>query len=151
MLAYYCGECVLWQNSEDANRYGERWCKFSRRYEKYDQNIYGCRGFIYSERAVLTKVCDILGVPADIHFQWFDLVKEKYVVPNCMRELVEYAAIGPKLADLIDQEENKYSLAHMLYNRYISSAKEQSEARKYEQAYSTYKEMILELRTRYEN
>lgn len=44
-MATYCGECALWRGSSDENRYGERWCSYSRRYEKPDQNIYGCRGY----------------------------------------------------------------------------------------------------------
>ena len=49
-MAYYCGECALWRNSSDENRYGERWCAFSRKYEKPDQNTYGCRGFVDGTR-----------------------------------------------------------------------------------------------------
>lgn len=49
-MAYYCGECAVWRGSSDENRYGERWCAYSRRYEKADQNSYGCRGFVDGSR-----------------------------------------------------------------------------------------------------
>lgn len=49
-MANYCGECALWRGSSDENKYGERWCSYSRRYEKADQNSYGCRGFVDGTR-----------------------------------------------------------------------------------------------------
>lgn len=49
-MANYCGECALWRGSSDENKYGERWCSYSRRYEKADQNTYGCRGFVDGTR-----------------------------------------------------------------------------------------------------
>lgn len=55
-MADYCGECALWRGSRDENKYGERWCPYSRRYEKADQNSYGCRGFVDGTR----RYCDPL-------------------------------------------------------------------------------------------
>ena len=49
-VANYCGECALWRGSRDENKYGERYCVYSRRYEKADQNSYGCRGFVDGTR-----------------------------------------------------------------------------------------------------
>ena len=49
-MANYCGECAVWRGSSDTNRYGERWCPYSRRYEKADQNAYGCKGFADGSR-----------------------------------------------------------------------------------------------------
>lgn len=49
-MADYCGECAVWRGSKDENRYGERYCVYSRRYEKADQNTYGCRGFVDGTR-----------------------------------------------------------------------------------------------------
>ena len=149
-MAYYCGECALWQGSSDSNKYGERWCPYSRHYEKSDQNTYGCRGFVYAERAVLTKVCEILELPKDEYFEAFDVVKEKYVVKNCMCELVSYSALGPKLAEMIDRDENKYAWAKELYEKYIAKAKEAYNAGMFVNAYSQFKDMVFELRTRYE-
>ena len=45
-MAYYCGECAVWVGSSDVDRYGRRWCAYSRRYEESNQNTYGCRGFV---------------------------------------------------------------------------------------------------------
>lgn len=55
-MATYCGECALWRGSSDENRYGERWCSYSRRYEKADQETYGCRGFVAGTRRYLHEL-----------------------------------------------------------------------------------------------
>ena len=52
-MASYCGECALWQGSSDVNKYGERWCPYSRRYEKSDQNTYGCLGVCGREQEMV--------------------------------------------------------------------------------------------------
>lgn len=57
-MASYCGECAVWRGSSDENKYGERYCVYSRRYEKADQNTYGCRGFVDGTR----RYCDPLTV-----------------------------------------------------------------------------------------
>lgn len=57
-MASYCGECALWRGSKDENKYGERYCVYSRRYESADQNSYGCRGFVDGTR----RYCDPLNV-----------------------------------------------------------------------------------------
>ena len=57
-VANYCGECALWRGSKDENRYGERYCVYSRRYESADQNSYGCRGFVDGTR----RYCDPLTI-----------------------------------------------------------------------------------------
>lgn len=63
-MANYCGECALWRGSSDENRYGERWCPYSRRYEKANQNTFGCRGYVDGSR----RYCTIL-----THEEWVDL------------------------------------------------------------------------------
>lgn len=69
-MASYCGECALWRGSRDENKYGERWCPYSRRYEKADQNTYGCRGFVDGTR----RYCDPLNV------------EERRLLDECMAE-----------------------------------------------------------------
>lgn len=55
-MANYCGECAVWRGSRDENKYGERYCVYSRRYESADQNTHGCRGFVDGTR----RYCDLL-------------------------------------------------------------------------------------------
>ena len=57
-VANYCGECALWRGSKDENKYGERYCVYSRRYESADQNTHGCGGFVDGTR----RYCDPLTV-----------------------------------------------------------------------------------------
>lgn len=64
-MADYCGECLLWRGSQDENRYGERWCPYSRRYEKADQNTYGCKGFVDATR----RYCNPLTVQEQIELK----------------------------------------------------------------------------------
>ena len=57
-MANYCVECAVWRGSRDENKYGERYCVYSRRYERADQNTHGCRGFVDGTR----RYCDPLTV-----------------------------------------------------------------------------------------
>lgn len=141
-MAYYCGECAIWQGSSDANSYGERWCSYSRRYEKSNQNTYGCRGFVYAQRAVLTKVCQILNEPTEAHFCYFDEAKEAYVVPYHMDMLVNYCAVGSKLASKLENASAKIRISQQALQQYILPAEELCAEKEYEKAVSIYVDMV---------
>lgn len=148
-MAYYCGECIVWRGSSDENRYGERWCSYSRRYERSDQNTYGCDGFRYVGRAVLTKVCEILKLHANPWFDAFDQVKEDYLVPGHMGMLENYCGIGPVLAEKLDQDPQRETVAKQLLDAYLSPARKLEQEKRYCQAVELYRSMVKVLSERY--
>lgn len=149
-MSYYCGECIVWRGSSDENKYGERWCSFSRRYERSDQNTYGCKGFLYAGRAVLTKVCEILQLDTQEWFDAFDVVKEAYIVPKHMDMLVNYCGIGPVLAGKMESDPERMSLAKHLLGGYLLPAKEMGNKGLHQQAVNCYREMLCFLKKRYQ-
>lgn len=148
-MAYYCGECIVWRGSSDENRYGERWCSYSRRYERSDQNTYGCKGFLYAGRAVLTKVCDLLDLDTTPWFSAFDRVKEAYLVPNEMGLLVDYCSIAPDLVASMNKDPQQETLARQLLEKYLEPAKGMCEDGEYAEAADIYRQMVTALKTRY--
>ena len=148
-MSYYCGECAVWAGSSDVNRYGERWCSYSRRYEKSDQNTYGCRGFVYNGRTVLTKVCEILKLPTDQWFEAFDAVKDAFVAPQHIDWLTNYCYLGPAIADRLEQDDHRHEVAGLLMDKYIKPAYSLWKSEQNEQAAVRYREMISHLRERY--
>lgn len=148
-MAYYCGECIVWRGSSDENRYGERWCSYSRRYERSDQNTYGCKGFLYAGRAVLTKVCDLLDLDTTSWFFAFDRVKEAYLVPNEMGLLVDYCSIAPDLVAAMSEDPQQETLARQLMEEYLEPAKGMCEDGEYAEAAAIYRQMVGVLKTRY--
>ena len=149
-MAYYCGECAVWQGSSDSNKYGERWCAYSRRYEKSDQNTYGCRGFVYVGRAVITAVCEILEQDAEPFFASFDEVKEKYLIPSDLNQLVAYCGIGPRIAAELHTDSDKVCLAKRLMNKYLKPARVMCADADYSAAVNHYSKMIGFLKERYD-
>lgn len=148
-MAYYCGECAVWAGSSDVDRYGRRWCSYSRRYEESNQNTYGCRGFIYNGRTVLTKVCEILDIPKEKWFKAFDAVKESSVVPNHMNWLSSYCRLGPIIAKALNADENRKEKANQLMNEYIKPAYSLWQEGKNDSSALKYREMILYLANAY--
>lgn len=148
-MAYYCGECIVWRGSRDENRYGERWCSYSRRYERSDQNTYGCKGFVYAGRAVLTKVCEILELDKEPWFDAFDRVKEAYLVPQEMTLLVDYCGMGPKVAEQLEHDADRESVAQQIVKEYLLPARTMSNEGHYRQAVQIYARMVTELREKY--
>ncbi|MBQ6960416.1 MAG: hypothetical protein IJQ33_00665 [Clostridia bacterium] len=144
-MAYYCGECVVWVGSSDVDRYGRRWCSYSRRYEESNQNTYGCKGFVYNGRTVVTKVCEILHLSKEPWFEAFDAVKEAYVVPHHMDWLTSYCKIGPMLAKEIENDENPIQIAQKILNDYMKPARSLWQQGKSKQAAERYKKMIADL------
>ena len=149
-MAYYCGECIVWRGSSDENRYGERWCSYSRRYERSDQNTYGCKGFLYAGRAILTKVCEILGLDTNEWFDAFDTVKNNYIMPEKVDWLVSYCTIGPQLADKIANDNNRIQTAQSIMDNYLKPALLSVQKKAYHQAADIYRHMVQDLCCKYE-
>ena len=145
-MAYYCGECIVWLGSSNVNRYGERWCPYSRKYEKADQNTYGCRGFVYVGRCVITKICETLKLSPDPWFEAFDEVRNHYVVPCQKNKLFVYCQIGPLLADAMDENPKGKSIAKEMMTNYLMSAKQLCSEKRYAEAFQVYQDMIEALR-----
>ena len=143
-MAYYCGECVTWVNSKDGDRYGRKYCDYSGRYEESTQNIYGCRGFVWARRSILTKICEILGIDNSKLFNAFDEVKEEYLVSNKMNSFIDYNTIGPEIAISFDTltDDTKKRLAINMLNGYIIPAESYVKMKKYDEAFSIYERMV---------
>ena len=148
-MAYYCGECAVWVGSSDVDRYGRRWCAYSRRYEESNQNTYGCRGFVYNGRTVLTKICEILHEPTEQLFEAYDAVKESFAAPEHMEWLSAYCNLGPKIADRLDADVQRNEMADMLMKDYIQPAYMLWKDGKNEESALTYKQMVACLAQKY--
>ncbi len=149
-MAYYCGECIVWRGSRDENRYGERWCSYSRRYERSDQNTYGCNGFIYAGRAILTKVCEILQLAPTEWFTAFDTVKENYIMPDKVDWLVSYCNIGPQIASRLDTDPEKIKVAQSIMDHFLLPAKQFVQQNRLAKAADIYRDMVYSLKDKYQ-
>ena len=146
-MAFYCGDCVTWVNSRDADRYGRKYCDYSKRYEEKDQNIYGCRGFVWAKRSIITKVCEILNINPSKYFKAFDDTKEILIVPSCIDELIDYNTVGPVIASRIEECELKEQIARNILNTYIEPAYEKCLEKDYQGAVTIYEKMVKTLAT----
>lgn len=148
-MAYYCGECVVWVGSSDVDRYGRRLCSYSRRYEESNQNSYGCRGFVYNGRTILTKICEILHEPTEQWFEAYDAVKESFAAPEHMEWLSAYCSLGPRIADKLDMDDRREQIAKDLMQEYLQPAYQLYQDGKAEQSAMAYKEMVAYLANQY--
>jgi len=142
-MAYYCGECVVWVGSSDVDRYGRRWCSYSRRYEESNQETYGCRGFVYNGRTILTKICEIMNLPVEKWFESFDAVKDAYVAPQHIEWLTSYCGIGPRIAKAIDADENRQNVAKRMLNDFLKPAYQLWEKSEFQRAAMCYRQMVM--------
>lgn len=141
-MAFYCSDCVTWVNSQDANRYGEKWCDYDRKYRKPDQPIYGCKGFVWARRSIITKVCEILGVDGANLFEAFDEVKEEYLVPDAIDKLIDYNTVGPVIAERLETDPCKEQVAKNLLDNFMVPAAAYSKMGNYEEATNIYARMV---------
>ena len=148
-MAYYCGECAIWAGSGDVDRYNRRWCPVSRRYEESNQNTYGCRGFVYNGRAIVTRVCEILNIPSADWYDAFDAVKDAYVAPFHMDWLTSYCGLGPAISSAMSRDPNRRSVATNLLNEYMVPARALYLKGQAEEAAHLYRRMVLYLREKY--
>ncbi len=151
-MAYYCNECSEWINSSDNKmsyhngRYVEhRWCKYDRTYRAADQNVYGCRGFVYVKRTIITKVCEILGIDNKQFFDAFDDVKEEYIVPTEFGKLVDYNEIGTSIAEGLDNHPKKDNMAKNILETFIIPALAHVKLKEYDKAVELYERMVKTL------
>lgn len=149
-MSTYCGECSVWIGSDDVDKYGRRWCAFSRKYEKSNQESTGCKGFSYSGRAVLTEVCRILQLQSDEWFESFDRVKENFIVKAHLDWLPSYSLIGPLIVKALHQDKNRESIADEMLQTYLLPARILEKGEDFEGATSKYREMIYSLCSRYD-
>jgi hypothetical protein len=141
-MAYYCRDCVTWINSKDANRYGEKWCDYDRKYRSADQKIYDCRGFVWAKRSIITKVCEILGIDPKPYFDAFDDTKEIVLIPSCVDKLIDYNTVGPVIAEKLDSCEKKEQVATNILDTYIKPAYEKCLEKDYQAAVTLYEHMV---------
>lgn len=153
-MADYCGECAVWLGSQDVNRYGERWCSYSRRYEKSDQNTYGCRGFVQGARhsgggCFLTTACvSHKGLPDNCReLTAMRRLRDEWLrhQPGGQAEIDRYYRIAPGIVEKIKARPDRSSVLDALYNDHILPCTEAVEAGEMEKAYRLYKNMIQEM------
>lgn len=148
-MPYQCHECLLWQKSESTDRHGRKWCEYSRKWEEYDQPTYGCRGFIWVERYILTRICTILHLPVEEWFAAFDDVKDHYVAKEHPEWIAKYQEIGPKLAAALDADPHKEDIAMAMLASYLKPAFFLYEENKYDEVAELYREMVQFLDSKY--
>ena len=144
-MAFYCSDCVTWVNSKDADRYGRKYCSYSKRYEEPDQKIYGCRGFVWARRSVITKVCEILDINPKKYFDAFDDTKEILIQEGSIDKLIDYNTVGPEIANKLDECEEKEQVARNILNNYIEPACKKFLESDLQGAVSIYERMIKTL------
>lgn len=148
-MTYYCSECAVWLESNDAKMMYHngrdvihRYCKYDRKYRACDQEVFRCSGFVYVRRAVLTKICEILNINHDEFFNAFDDVKENYIIDNIPEEIIKYNSITSYIVNGLDNHPEKEKLANMMLNSYIIDAEANAKMKNYDKAVSIYSEMI---------
>ena len=141
-MAFYCSDCVTWVNSKDADRYGRKYCDYSRRYEEPDQNIYGCRGFVWAKRSIITKVCEILNINPTKYFEAFDDTKEILIIPSSVDKLIDYNTVGPAIAEKLEASPAREQIAKNVLHNYIEPAYKKCEEKDYQEAVSMYEYMV---------
>lgn len=156
-MAYYCGECAVWRGSSDTNKYGERWCSYSRRYEKSDQNTYGCRGFVYDRSnqsgCFLTTACvSHKGLPDHCHeLTTLRAFRDNWLShqPFGKSEIEEYYHIAPYIVKAINQDKDASNLWERMYDECILVCVRKIESGDMQGAYVQYKQLISELCMRF--
>ena len=125
-MTYYCSECAVWLESNDAKMMYHngrdvihRYCKYDRKYRAHDQNVYNCSGFVYVRRAVLTKICEILNINSDELFKAFDDVKENYVINNMPDKMVKYNSVAHYIVNGLDNHPEKEKLAKVMLKQLV--------------------------------
>lgn len=145
-MAYYCKECATWLQSRDVRRgYKndvERYCEYDRAWRSSEQNIYGCRGFEYVGRSIITKVCEILGIERPDLFDNFDEIKENYLIQQKNELFIDYNVVGPVIAERLESDPQKEMIANNLLNTFMIPAAAYVKTQKYEEAVKVYERMV---------
>lgn len=157
-MANYCGECALWQGSSDTNKYGERWCSHSRRYEKSDQNADGCRSFTRgatnsSSGCFLTSACvEAMGLPDDcMELTTLRRLRDEWLAhqPGGQAEIDEYYRIAPSIVAKLHAAPDGMETLRRMYAEQILPCVADAQAGKSEAAHRRYRAMVDELKKRF--
>lgn len=148
-MAYYCGECIVWLGSSDVDRYGRRWCSYDRKYRESNQNTYGCGGFVYVGRVILTEVCDALHLPPCAMFAAYDAAKAHAVEPEHTAWLADYSKIGTQIVACMRADAERIHIAEQLTSQYISPAMHLCSEERWDEAVSVYRSMVHAIAERY--
>jgi len=145
-MTYYCKECATWLQSKDVRRgYRndiERYCEYDRAWRSSEQNIYGCRGFEYVGRSIITKVCEILGIERADLFDNFDEIKENYLVPQKNELFIDYNIVGPVISERLENDPQKEAVAQNILNNFMIPAAAFVKTKKYQDAVMVYERMV---------
>jgi len=148
-MAYYCNECAEWISSRDSKMdyhngrlVVHKWCDYDRKYRAEDQQIYGCGGFSYVRRSVITKICEILNINGEKLFNAFDETKEKYIVPTEFGKLVDYNMVGTEIANGLTLHPQRKTIAKNMLEGFIIPAEAEARVGKYKEAVDIYERMI---------
>lgn len=133
------------------NRYGERWCSYSRRYEKADQNTYGCRGFANgsssgSSGCFITTACvEHRGLQDNCHeLTVMRSVRDTWLLhqPFGKEQIEEYYRIAPEIVRTINRRDDCDKIWEELYRDYILPCVHEAEMGMNEKAYVIYCRMV---------
>lgn len=153
-MAYYCGECEVWRASNDTDRYGRRWCYYSKKYESSDQQTFGCRGFSSKEYHwyIVSAICKKLGLSDDyecvslLHNFRINVLEKDARYDEILRE---YDIVGPFLAQMIETDDESKELCERLLQVYLVKVLDLIKENKNDEALNRYIEMVNLLRTIY--
>lgn len=103
---------------------------------------------------ITTIVCDILGFSDDCT----TLMVLRKFRDNIMKHdnkyhsiLEEYDRLGPRISECISKDMEKQELAQRLYNKYLIPTTQLINNHQYTEAVSCYKQMVNELKIKYES
>lgn len=152
----YCGECGHLETNKDCRWSDEYYCELKQKYISIKKEV--CynfipkpdRGYHQSGCFITTTVCEKLGFPDNCEIlNTFRSFRENYLkkTPEGIRLLIEYDQIGPQISQRIANESPIY--AANLMNTFLIPCLKFIKEKKYAEAISTYKQMVLELKATY--
>ncbi len=167
-MAHTCSECTYLNVGGDTKD-GKFWCeykcewvyanqlecwKYCTAYNRSDSVARSAKE--YSERNqssgsgcyMTTALCDIMNMPDDNHYlQTLRRFRKDYLQRNVrgIKILLEYDVIGPKISQMLEKEQSKFSMAYTLFSNYIVPIVESIGMEQYEKAIQIYTEMTNKL------
>ena len=156
----YCRECEC-MDLNDKSRYdnSKAWCSARREY--YNPNDHACSTYFqYAESRkpqsggcyLTTIICNILGMEDHgISLECLRNFRDNYMLnhPETYPMLIEYDVVGPKIADALNCDSFKLSIAYSLYTSHILPITEDIKNEKYEDAIVKYQDMTNRLKNFY--
>lgn len=147
-----CAHCSCF-NSYDTNSYGEGWCGYFRAY--YSGSDSACSHFTGSDDDwcyLTTVTVSCLGYPDDcIYLNTLRAFRDDVMkqTPQWIPLLEEYQIVGPIISHKIANDNDKLQIATNLFETYIKPVCNLVNARKFDEAVELYKQMVFELKARY--